>query len=60
TQYSSYFGAVGYSESRPLVENDYTEALRAKNRRIEFSIVVREENVGQIIQEYLDSLDDAS
>ena len=60
TQYSSYFGAVGYSESRPLVENDYTETLRAKNRRIEFSIVVREENVGQIIQEYLDSLDDAS
>jgi len=42
------------------VQNDYTETLRAKNRRIEFSIVVREENVGQIIQEYLDSLDDAS
>ncbi|MFA5341095.1 MAG: OmpA family protein, partial [Clostridia bacterium] len=58
--YASYFGAVGYSDSRLLVQNDNTELLRAKNRRIEFSIVVREENVGQIIQEYLDSLDDAS
>jgi len=57
TTYANYFGAVGYSESRPIIKNDYTEALRAKNRRIEFSIVVREENVGQIIQEYLDSID---
>jgi chemotaxis protein MotB len=57
TTYADYFGAVGYSESRPIIKNDYTEALRAKNRRIEFSIVVREENVGQIIQEYLDSID---
>ena len=60
TKYASYFGAVGYSESRPLVVNDNTETLRAKNRRIEFSIVVREENVGKIIQEYLDSLDNAN
>lgn len=56
TTYAKYFGAVGYSESRLLVANDYNETLRAKNRRIEFSIVVKEENVGKIIQDYLDNL----
>jgi len=59
SRYAKYFGAVGYSSSRRLVQNDYTEVLRAQNRRIEISIVVREENIGQIIQEYLDSLDKA-
>lgn len=57
TQYARYFGAVGYSNSRLLIKNDYLESQKAKNRRIEFSIVVREENIGQIIQEYLDSID---
>ncbi|OQC01257.1 MAG: Outer membrane porin F precursor [Firmicutes bacterium ADurb.Bin099] len=56
-QYARYFGAVGYSNSRLLVDDIKYPHKAAQNRRIEFSIVVREENVGQIIQEYLDSID---
>lgn len=54
--YAKYFGAVGYSDSRLLADDTDNEILKAKNRRIEFSIVVREENIGKIIQDYLDNL----
>jgi chemotaxis protein MotB len=53
SKYQKYFGAMAYSESRPISES------LAANRRIEFSIILKDDNAGQIIQEYLDSVDAA-
>lgn len=53
TKYQQYFGAMAYSESRPI------SSTLSQNRRIEFSIIVKDDNAGQIIQEYLDSVDNA-
>ncbi len=50
--YGSYFAAAGFSELRPIASNDTTIGM-AENRRIEFSIKVKDDNVQKIIEEYL-------
>ena len=52
-RYGQYFCAAGYGETRP-VESNRTEAGRAANRRIEISIILRDDSVMQIVESYLD------
>ena len=53
TRYAGYFCAAGYGETRPVQTND-TEQGRAANRRIEISIILRDDSVMQIVESYLD------
>ena len=50
--YAEYFCAAGYGETRPVQSND-TEAGRAANRRIEISMILKDESVLQIVEQYL-------
>ena len=52
SQYASYFCAAGYGETRPVESND-TEAGRAANRRIEISIILKDDTVLDIVESYL-------
>ena len=52
-RYARYFGITGFSKFRPLAEETDDESM-ARNRRIEISVVVRDESVGRVIEEYLD------
>ena len=52
-QYASYFCASGYGETRPVECNDTVEG-RAANRRIEISIILRDDTVMEIVDSYLD------
>ena len=51
--YSRYFCAAGYGKTRPVATND-TEEGRAQNRRIEISIILRDDTIMDIVQSYLD------
>ena len=51
--YGSFFCASGYGETRPVETNDTIEG-RAANRRIEISIILRDDSVMQIVESYLD------
>ena len=53
SQYASYFCAAGYGETRPVESND-TDAGRAANRRIEISIILKDDTVLDIVESYLD------
>ena len=52
SQYAQYFCAAGYGATRP-VESNSTEAGRSANRRIEISIILRDETVLDIVDDYL-------
>ena len=50
--YSSYFCAAGYGATRPVASND-TEEGKAANRRIEISIILKDDTVLDIVENYL-------
>ncbi len=52
-RYDSFFCAAGYGKTRPVASNA-TEAGRAANRRIEISIILRDDTVMDIVESYLD------
>ena len=51
--YARFFCAAGYGKTRPVADNA-TEAGRAANRRIEISIILRDDTVMEIVDSYLD------
>lgn len=52
-KYGRYFAATGYSEFRPIAEGTSKEA-RQQNRRIEISIAIKDSNVRNVIDKYLE------
>ena len=52
-KYASYFCAAGYGKTRP-VESNNTKEGRAANRRIEISIILRDDTVMDIVDSYLE------
>ena len=52
-RYSSCFCAAGYGDTRPVATND-TEEGRAQNRRIEISIVLKDDSIMTIVNNYLE------
>lgn len=50
--YGSFFQASGFSEFRPLVD-EVNEAAKAKNRRIQISIHIKDTNIQKIINDYM-------
>ena len=52
-RFDSFFCAAGYGKTRPVASNA-TEAGRAANRRIEISIILRDDTVMDIVESYLD------
>ncbi len=53
SKYGEYFASSAYSEYRPIVLGK-TEEAYAKNRRIEVSIVLKDSEVQNVIDEYLE------
>ena len=51
--YEAYFCSAGYGETRPVADNA-TAAGRTANRRIELSILLRDDTVMDIVENYLD------
>ena len=51
-KYAEYFCAAGYGETRPVASND-TAAGQAQNRRIEISMILKDETVLDIVDQYL-------
>ena len=51
-RYAPYFCAAGYGATRPVASND-TEAGRASNRRIEISMILKDDTVLDIVEQYL-------
>lgn len=51
-KYSKYFCAAGYGATRPVASNGTAEG-RAANRRIEISIILKDESVLEIVDQYL-------
>lgn len=51
-KYAEYFCAAGYGATRP-VESNATEEGRAANRRIEISMILKDETVLEIVENYL-------
>lgn len=52
-EYGKYFMASGYSNLRPITPGR-TEEERAKNRRIEISLILKDSNIQDVINNYLE------
>ncbi|EOD01896.1 OmpA family protein [Caldisalinibacter kiritimatiensis] len=52
-KYGRYFMASGFSNLRPITSGN-TEEERAKNRRIEISLILKDSNVRDVINKYLE------
>ena len=52
-RYANCFCASGYGDTRPVASND-TEEGRAQNRRIEISIVLKDDSIMNIVNSYLE------
>lgn len=50
--YAQYFSASGYGATRPVADNGTAEG-RAQNRRIEISIILKDDTVLDILDQYL-------
>ncbi len=57
SRYGEYFASTAFSEYRPLALGNSEEA-HAKNRRIEIAIVLKDSEVQNVIDEYLDETKD--
>ena len=57
-RYGSYFASSAYSEFRPL-RSDKSDDAYGQNRRIELSVVLRDANVGKLIDAYIQGVDPA-
>ena len=53
SKYAKFFCAAGYGETRP-VETNATVAGRSANRRIEISIILKDDSIMEIVESYLD------
>ncbi len=53
TRYATYFCAAGYGETRPVASNLTVEG-RSANRRIEISIILKDDSILEIVESYLD------
>ena len=52
--YTQFFSAAGYGEERPVPGTDQnTEAGRAANRRIEISVILKDDSILDIVDSYL-------
>lgn len=56
-KYGPYFVASAFSEYRPLVPGE-TAYAKSKNRRIEISIILKDSNIQEIIDDYLQNITD--
>jgi chemotaxis protein MotB len=52
--YGSYFAASAYSKFRPI-DPGSTDAAYQKNRRIEISVIARDDNIRKVIDDYMKS-----
>lgn len=52
-KYESYFCAAGYGSTRPVASNATAQG-RSANRRIEISIILKDESVMEIVDAYLE------
>ncbi|MBR3294122.1 MAG: OmpA family protein [Oscillospiraceae bacterium] len=53
TPLAGYFCAAGYGETRPVASNQ-TEAGRSANRRIEISIILKDDSILDVVESYLE------
>ena len=53
SKYAKFFCAAGYGETRPVATNA-TANGRSANRRIEISIILKDDSIMEIVESYLD------